>query len=234
MTFPITQPLISPQSFAMENSKPLVSSSAKPKFKRYFHGDGGEATLDFTPVTLKKVENTHVDENEFFWSSGDVHAIGESLLVKRYYSNGQDFVYLQRLNSTAAASRFKFPSGMILILLVRMKEIIDKVGKDEDGKFFLETIPPYNGPTKDFSADSFWKGKELIKIQRFHMMPYHSFFGLQFRLFQEVPEDFHREYMAKDGKLVPWKGAQNSISFSVFKGLYKALVDINNDEDEDG
>lgn len=81
-----------------------------------------ENIFGFTPATHKKVEVVLPEENQLFWTNDPVFTIGNNLLVKRFGIGTQDFIYIKRLNGNSKPSKFKFPSSLILVLLIRMKE----------------------------------------------------------------------------------------------------------------
>lgn len=188
----------------------------------------GQMSLNFTPVAGNAVY-AFPDDDPTFWTQSDVYAVGNLLLVRRYDHEGQDLVYLNRLNARGSPSRFKFPGYLLPQVLLRMENLISRAQKDDRGKYSLDSLSEIS-KKDDFVNEAFWKSSDTIKALNFHMKPYKSEFNtLCVRFWMDIggPKMFETEHGFKT-----WLGPCNYISFDNFVTLFHTFKKLNNKEDE--
>ncbi len=181
--------------------------------------ENGLANMPFSKEKKKQYPELHPS----FWSTlGTIH-VNDCLLVKRFSDGNDDNVYLLQDNYRMAASRFKFPSLFLSILIQRMEGYLKRLEYDDEYTWKLNGLSEITR-WNDLRTNLFWNGPEAVKIQRFHMRPYISEYGtLTFRLWNEADEDEDKGASDSDENIVQCRGPVASIGVSAFKELLKAL-----------
>lgn len=161
-----------------------------------------------------------------FWSTPGTICIGKNLHLKRFQDEFDDSVHILRIDKNSNGKTFKFPSFFISTLILRMKEIWNKLEQGADQKWKL---PGYDKVTEwnEMTSDEFWNGPDSIKIAQFRMKPYlSSYETMQFRIWNEIDKEFHRTFENEKGTVV-WRGPVATITLDSFKKLLSALENIN-------
>lgn len=184
-------------------------------------------TLSFTPrmrvrvLSNAKPEPVFPENTDEFWTSGNVRAVGDTLLVKRHREGIFDYIHMAKITSFGR-STFKFPTSMIDMLISRMEYMLKLIEVDEDNNVYYPGITEPT-PYDQLADERFWNDDTVIKLMKYRLRPFISQYGkLCFRMLMEVPEQHKRYNMGK----LSWSGPSASISFDSFRELLSLLREI--------
>lgn len=200
--------------------------------KRYYNQDLIENTdsepkrycIELTQTLPGQANRMTSPQNQLkFWTSPDVQSCSTNLLVKRHADRNCDTIFLKRLNSqNSGASVFQFPTNLIPSFLDRVEDLLARLKAEEKNRFSLEGITEVSSP-EDFVKDSFWEHKETIRLMRFVLRPYLSDWGISIRLWQEVDQEYYKEFEDSKGNFRTWKGPCTSINCKNLRQLVPIL-----------
>lgn len=210
-------------------SKP-ANKQLKRAYPRYFDSNS-EATkslvLDMKPQASNVITHNVIfpENTREFWQAPDVYLIQRTLAVRRYTTGLFDYIYLNRQTSSQNEVKFQIPTSKIGLLINWMESIKNRVKLNADGK---RGLPDHTEVTlySDITSKDFFKHKDTFNCETFYIRPFLSAYGsLQFRMLEELDEDFHRTIESNTG-FFNWCGPSSQISLSVFLGLLKVLKTI--------
>lgn len=200
--------------------------------KRYFNQDLSETSesepkrycFELTQTLPGQANRMSSPQNQLkFWTSPEVQACSTNLLVRRYADRNFDTIYLKRLNSqNSGASIFQFPTNLIPSFLDRVEDLLARLKLDENNRYSLEGITDISTP-EDYSKETFWEHKETIRLMRFCMRPFLCDWGISIRLWQEVDQEYYKEFEDSKGNFRTWKGPSSTINCKNLRQLVPIL-----------
>lgn len=223
-----------PGSTQGKSSNNLPNRSLKRAYPRYFEGTSKEANegegtaleFDFAPKH-SKIDKTALLQSPQFWSNSEVATISSTCLARLYNDGFGSKVYVKRLSGKGNATTFEVPLALVDILVERLQELLSKVRVTPEGRQFF---PGYTDKPEyqDFFDDKWWEVPVTVKIVNLFLRPYTSSFDkVCIRIWQKVPEQFHKEY---EGKI--WKGGNSFFTLCTAKALVDVLKKYSEDNSE--
>lgn len=168
-----------------------------------------------------KGEVRFVENSPEFWTTGAVYSVGDSLLIKRHKAGHLDHIHIAKITATST-QKFKFPTGGLDFILLRLQEFVDFVDEDDNGEHCfpgLTEVTTY----PQFTTEEFWDSPFCVKFMRFKVRIFKTDYGrIAFRLLNEVPEKFK---LVKFGSIV-WNGPSTTVSYESFKAMVEIFYKI--------
>lgn len=180
--------------------------------------------MNFVSTPPEETEFPYVslpqNESEFFADSS-VRSCSTTLLVRKYYTENSETVFLQRLNKNRKPTNFQFPASFIPKFLDWIEKLLKRVERKPNGQYKIKELTEI---TTDFSRETFWKSDEALKIGNLWVSPFLSKFGVQIRLWGQLENGEYREFVNEEGNEIKWFGPTNTISIPCLERLKNVLT----------